>query len=289
MPMLGAEKRLESSARLDIDFSEQRELVHNIRALSLELDESPMATPAKDKHSLRGIALRRPNRERPGSYMSIESTESPGRQPKATIVITDKSKNVGNSALAYHYRSSLDVWEERRPAQTAPIAIHDSSAMVSLLDNQMTSGVLEGLQDHIPTGIEIVHMLVSQLRNSARTRMRDSTYASSRIILGGEDYATTVESGLRIRENNGRVQHSLAVNAVYLTDMGEVDKTYSYDTIHTSRTLISADGRVVFSTIDEIPKARLDGFAQRDQEQNHPVDALNHAIEQLREEYGLAN
>lgn len=287
MATSGSMDRLQGSARLEIDFGEQAELVHSISKLSEELQQSPTVIPTRDKSTLRGVTLRKPSQRQPGAYLSIETTEHVSKQPQAVVVVTDKSRAVANSAVAYHYRSGLEVWEEWRPTQTAPDRIYDNTTMIGILDDQMPTDVLGGLQDHVPTGIEIVHMLVSHLNTMARTRTRDTTYSSSRILLGGDDFATTVDSELRTRQHNGRVQRRLAITAAYLTDMGALEKTYSYETTHTPSGLSATDGRVTISTIDEIPRARLDSFAARDQYNHHPVDSLDHAIEQLREEYGL--
>lgn len=287
MSLSSTPERLKCSTGLNIPLGEQNELVHRIRALTRELDESPVAVPDRDKNVFRAIGIRRPSRDRPGAYMSIESIEPPGKRPRASIVITDRSRDVGNSAISFHYRPSLDVWDEWRPSQDEPYSTRDNSDMVRFLDSQVPAGTLNGLQDHAPSAIEIVHVLTSQLGRKARTRERTRSYSSSRIIIGGKDYATAADSRFEIKQKNSRTEQRLAIAATYLTDMGTIDTTYSYEVIETRRELVSAKGILTVSTAEEMPLVRLRGYALGYKKENPSVEYLNYAIKDLRQGYYL--
>lgn len=284
MPTTQAERQ-SSYRRLDIDFGEQRELAYNIKRLDRDLSESPMATPNLSDIALRGVNLRQSTNGKLKSNLSLDIVEQQQGSPSASITVTDGETR---ESATYNLLPTINLWEEWHPGNSAPDRTITNSDFIVLLEPQLPKEhVFDQLMDRIPTGMEVAQMLALKLKHSARTRTDKRRYATTEIVPGGEDYVGGTETTLTTQEVNGRTRRNLFVAAVQFTDLGVIEKQYSYGTLFSSRALIEAGGTVSFSTTDKISRNRLDAFAQRDQYKNYPVDSLNQGIDRLREAYDI--
>ena len=278
-----------SIAPLLLGAHEQAGLATRIHHLADDLYESPLIQPTYVTKSLREIALRQASKNHPGAFMNITSNASDTGTFAAELTLTDRSKRPGESQAAYTYDSRTGLWDVwSQPGAAHPDVQLESSAFVNLLDPQLPTNALESVYDTIPDGRMIIGLLQGHFQKKARRRERLATYSSEHNIVEGVDYANTRQTELRVHSVNNAVTHQLFVAATADTIYGPIGKAYTYGTEHRARGLQMAGGTVQLTGDAYITQHRLDAYARHDQSHNYPLDALNTAVDELRNRYDIA-
>ncbi len=289
---IGAE--ISSSAPLDIDFNEQQALASRIKDTVSHLEYAPDVRPTQTDIALRGILLRpmpkSPTNQR--AFMSIDISENDNGRSAAAIKIADTQRH---ESTIFNLSSAFNIWEEWQPGKKTSTRLLENYDLMNILQNRLRSNdsqrrnddIFEQLLDGADlTGIKVAHLLAQHLERSAKTRTSKKRYSTTSIIVSSQDYLGGVETTLTTQKTNRRVRNDLWVAAQFLIgkDDASVEKKYRY-TVESAESIKAAGGFVTFSSEDGIPKSRLDAFAAMDQNNNHPLDALNSSIDRIRADF----
>ncbi len=289
---------ISSRARLEIDFNEQQALASRIKRTDSDLEYTPDIQPTQTDIALRGILLhslpKSPASQR--AFMSIDISENDSGRSAAAIKIADNQRH---ESTTYNLSPAFNIWEEWQPGKKTSTRLLENYDIMNILQNRLRSSdsrrrnddIFEQLLDGADlTGIKVVHLLAQHLERSAKTRTSKKRYSTTDIMVSSQDYLGGVETTLTTQKTNRRIRHDLFVAAQFLIgkDNASVEKEYRYGVVSNAGptgSIQEAGGFVTFSSEDGIPKSRLDAFAATDQNNNHPLDALNSSIDRIRADF----
>lgn len=275
-----------SSAPLSIENDAQNDLAHRIYRLSTDLQESPLVIPDYTETVLNHIPLRARTKNKPGSHLNISTGTIEGALSHATLTTTDATKRTGSAQVLYTYNPGAQLWEAwNDPSATEPNAAYSNVGLIDELDSQLPDEIFESLYDTIPTGPQIVSLLVGHLSSKARTNARQARY-SSHVPIVGPDFFTPRSTELFVQKNNRKVQQALFVSAVYASDYGSIEKSLSYGISLDSGVLQGGGGVLSYKSGSYMPQTRLNMYAKNSDE-SFAKTVFDHGVNELRRRYDV--
>lgn len=283
MELSPSEPRHTVSVPLTLDIDQRLNLLHELRDLSAELEESPFVQSAQSVTELKGITLKEPGNRSQASYMSLKIAESDNEPSSASISLTS-SKSNDREQHTFIHRPSLNVWEEWRPGAQEALTLLSNTSLIAALEQHLPEGSLESIMDSPLQGMEVAHFLANYLKKRARTRTYYEHYKAHNIQIGDDEFSR--DTDFVIDTHNQRVTRSLFVAASFnLDDFGHIRKTYRYDATDDHGYLKSAHGTIHVSAGTHVPKQRLNAFGLRDPIRNDPSNGISVGVHDIHHAY----
>jgi hypothetical protein len=281
-----------SSARLEIDFMHQQDLIFDMKRTVKDLSEHPLVIPSYRAVALARVAiLGTDGQKSPTDHLSFRFSETKDGRRNAFIDILENT-----SLTRLELSQTQDVWEVWHHGDKEPSQYLESDRVVRELEPKFhNKDILQPLLDSAHfSAIEIPRMLARHLAKKAEQKV---IYQTDDSIMQGLDfdvedrlsaiYSSTINTRLMEHRHDGITTHTLSTQAPYAIGATKINKEYIYSADTQTNELTKAEGRVIASSRDGYARKKLDTYVKQDQVRNDPIYNLQRGIDALRDHYDL--
>lgn len=280
------------SARLELDFMHQQDLIFDMKQTAKELEEHPLVQPSYRSVALARIALLGTDGHKsPTDRLTFRFSETKDGRRNAFIDILENT-----SLTRLELSQTQDVWEVWHNGDKQPSQFLESDRVVTELDPKFQNkNILGPLLDS--AGFEAIEIPRMLARHFARKAEQKVIYQTNNTILQGIDfdvedrlsslYSATVNTKLMEHRTQDSTTHALSIQAPYEIGATKVSKEYIYSVRTKTGEFLETEGRINVSSRDGHAGKKLEEYVRHDQLRNDPMYDLQQGVKKIRTHYDL--